>query len=549
MDMPNFTIIRLGKDSIPVIETLDTLHESPSEPVKFSVSCRQVPFDVKSGFYCFVCLGSDNSKGEKTEWNRGLRALGKVLKKEGGPNWQDNWELTVEIKIVLPESISQTEFLARAAKEYYWFSGVPMIGISSYSNQTVQQIKSKEPTQNIKALFSGIQAVHPNFKDQVENNYSELSFLFDYEVPDEEFEGPEKELLSDDGWNDYPLSSVFVRKEQRTVNEVVSRIKNGRFILNPDFQRDFVWDQKKQSRLIESCLMRIPLPVFYVAEAKDGRIIVVDGLQRLTTFKLFLNNEFAVRGIKSNSSLSEEESYVGKRFRELSVGLQERIEDTQLTLYILDPNAPDRAKLDIFERVNSGAVLTRQQMRNCLFTGPATYWLKDASQNELFLRATGHSIDSKTMRNREVINRFCGFYLLGVDQYSQSDMDGFLGKTLEKMNAMTKQELDELLQVFEHSMKINHLVFGKHAFRKSLSQKSVWAARSVINIALFDVCSVVLANLEEKFAVENSELLKKKMRDLISDYEFSQAITIGTNSVTKVKIRFMKMHDMISEIL
>ena len=96
------------------------------------------------------------------------------------------------------------------------------------------------------------------------------------------------------GWGEYPLDSVFVRTEQRTVSEVVKRIKNERFILNPDFQRDFVWSTDKQSRLIESCLMRIPLPVFYVAEAQDGRIIVVDGLQRLTSFYRFMNNAFSL---------------------------------------------------------------------------------------------------------------------------------------------------------------------------------------------------------------------------------------------------------------
>jgi hypothetical protein len=84
-----------------------------------------------------------------------------------------------------------------------------------------------------------------------------------------------------DGWGDYPLDAVFVRTETRSVAEVVKRIENKRYILDPDFQRDFVWPILKQSKLIESCVMRIPLPVFYVAEAKDGRIIVVDGLQRI----------------------------------------------------------------------------------------------------------------------------------------------------------------------------------------------------------------------------------------------------------------------------
>ena len=93
------------------------------------------------------------------------------------------------------------------------------------------------------------------------------------------------------GWGEYPLDSVFVRTDQRTVSEVVKRINSDRYDLNPEFQRDFVWQVDKQSRLIESCIMRIPLPVLYVAEAPDGRIIVVDGLQRLTTFKRFLGNQ------------------------------------------------------------------------------------------------------------------------------------------------------------------------------------------------------------------------------------------------------------------
>src|SRR5580692_10163022 len=107
----------------------------------------------------------------------------------------------------------------------------------------------------------------------------------------------------------------------------------------------------------------------------------------------------------------------GKRFSDLELKLQERVEDTQLTLYILDPKAPERAKLDIFERVNSGEILTRQQMRNCLYNGVATRWLKDAARSSEFLHATGRSLDSRTMRDREAINRFCAFSILGWKRY------------------------------------------------------------------------------------------------------------------------------------
>ncbi|WP_216644546.1 DUF262 domain-containing protein [Candidatus Thiodictyon syntrophicum] len=191
------------------------------------------------------------------------------------------------------------------------------------------------------------------------------------------------------------------------MQEVVRRIEASRYQLDPDFQRDFVWPLDKQSRLIESCIMRIPLPVFYVAEAKDGRIIVVDGLQRLTTFYRFLADDFGL--VLKSGEDQPIHPLDGKTYSELPLQLKERIEDTQLTLYILDAKAPERAKLDIFERVNSGVTLTRQQMRNCLFNGPATQWLKKASRSPEFLAASGRSLDSKSMRDREAINRFCAY--------------------------------------------------------------------------------------------------------------------------------------------
>jgi hypothetical protein len=91
-------------------------------------------------------------------------------------------------------------------------------------------------------------------------------------VIDEEIEGLDGG--EDSGFGDYPIDTLLIRKETRTVFDVVRRITNGGFVLNPDFQRDFVWDNEKQSRLIESIVLRIPLPVFYLAEDKQGRTIV-----------------------------------------------------------------------------------------------------------------------------------------------------------------------------------------------------------------------------------------------------------------------------------
>lgn len=329
---------------------------------------------------------------------------------------------------------------------------------------------------------------------------------------------------------EYPIDSVLIRNETRSVFEIVRRINANQFILDPEFQRDFVWDVVKQSRLIESMLMRIPLPVFYLAEQSDGKVVIVDGLQRLTTFRRYLNNELALKGTELTLN--------GKRFKDLMPKLQTRLEDTQLLLFLIDSKVPERARLDIFERVNSGVPLSRQQMRNSLYLGEGTRWLRQQANSEWFLQATDRSLNRDSMRDRELINRFCGFYLLGVEYYTEKikgDMDTFLAKTLLHMNTMADDALAELAKKFENSMKNNYTVFENFSFRKHTSRDQ---RRSVINVALFDVFSVFLAKYQEQFVKNHASKIRTKFYDLMRDNTFLQAITLSTNSSSRVKERF-----------
>jgi Protein of unknown function DUF262 len=344
------------------------------------------------------------------------------------------------------------------------------------------------------------------------------------------------------GWGDYPLDAVFVRTETRTVAEVVKRIRAQRYVLDPEFQRDFVWPPAKQSKLIESAVMRIPLPVFYVAEAEDGRIIVVDGLQRLRTFERFLGGKLQLNGLTSGENGSASHELEKKYFNDLPLKLQERVQDTQLTMYILDAKAPERARLDIFERVNSGEPLTRQQMRNALYNGPATEWLKQAAQGEAFQKATGGSLSAKTMRDREVINRFCAFRLLGWKRYVSGEMDAFLAEGLTALGNLVESERTALRERFDFAMELSFRMFGEHSFRKSLAKLSANANRSPVNIALFEICAVTLSSdiaaTADGASLEN---FSAGLRQLLDDTEFSRSITYSTNSTAPVHTRFTQM--------
>jgi hypothetical protein len=339
------------------------------------------------------------------------------------------------------------------------------------------------------------------------------------------------------GWDDYPLDELAIRDERRTAEDVVRRIEKGRFVMDPDFQRGFVWDVKKQSRLIESILMRIPLPVFYVAEDAEGRLVVVDGRQRLTTLSRFISGELKLK-------LEDRMELDGRRFGDLEARLQNRVEDCQLHFYIIDFAVPERARLDIFERVNGGEVLTRQQMRNAIHNGPATAFLREESQTELFRKATGGSLNSNKMQDREFVNRFCSFALISLDEY-KGDMDEWLARGLIRLGKLNDTDRNALKTRFQRGLQNNVNVFGKHAFRKHRTPNQT---RSLINASLFDVMTGTLCSIDETLVSKHAESLRRAFYKHMEDELFIKSITYGPNSTKEVRTRFEIASAMVWEV-
>lgn len=357
----------------------------------------------------------------------------------------------------------------------------------------------------------------------------------DIKTEDEDIEGLGKD--EDASLGDYPIDTLLIRNEPRTVHDVLRRIEKGSFVMNPDFQRDFIWPEDKQSKLIESVLMRIPLPVFYLGEDEIGRMIVVDGLQRLSTFKRFVSNEFQLK-------LPDQPELNNKLFKNLSPKLQNRIEDCTLILYIIDAKVPERARLDIFERVNSGVPLTRQQMRNCLYNGEATQLLKKESETTLFVQATGGSLKTQTMRDREFVNRFCAFQLLEIDNY-RGDMDEWLAMALKKMNGLDQASLETLSKEFQNSLYNNFMLFNDQAFRKHEPGQS---RRGVLNASLWDVMITRLSRYPNDQVKQHADIIKKRFYTLLNNGLFVSSITYGPNSSSNVRSRFQIAQKMFEEI-
>ena len=350
----------------------------------------------------------------------------------------------------------------------------------------------------------------------------------------------EPEGLDDKGESlgDYPIDDLLIRHDSRTIHDVIRRIDQGNYVMDPDFQRDFIWSEDKQSKLIESVIMRIPLPVFYMAEDGDGRMVVVDGLQRLSTFRRFVKDDLRLR-------LPERTELNGKRFSDLSSKLQNRVEDCNLIFYTIDSKVGERARLDIFERVNSGEPLSRQQMRNCLFMGQATRFMKEEARTKVFLEATGGSLNEKTMRDREFVNRFCAFKILDLDEY-HGDMDEFLAHCLTKMNGLEESELSRLSEGFHRGLANNLALFDQYAFRKHGPERG---RRSVLNASLWDVMSTGLSRYSKEQVEAYAGNLRQTFYELLEDEEFNNAITYGTNATRRVRCRFEMTTRRFEEIL
>ncbi len=353
-----------------------------------------------------------------------------------------------------------------------------------------------------------------------------------------DYEEPEGLDQKDTSWGDYPLDDLLIRHENRTVHDVIRRIDQSNYIMDPDFQRDFIWPENKQSKLVESVIMRIPLPVFYIAEDDRGRMVVVDGLQRLSTFHRFVKDELRL-------NLPDRIGLNNRRFSDLPVKIQNRVEDCNLIFYVIDSKVPERARLDIFERVNGGVPLTRQQMRNSLFMGAGTLFLKKEAQTDIFRKSTGNSLNFKTMRDREFVNRFCAFRLLDLNDY-RGDMDQFLADCLRKMNKMNRIQLARVSVAFRRGLSNNLQLFGNFAFRKHQPGQE---RRSVLNASFWDVMSTEFSHYDENLVESSADLVRGAVYQLLDNENFNIAITYGPNDATKVRTRFAMTREAIREVL
>ncbi|MFK7980977.1 MAG: DUF262 domain-containing protein [Saprospiraceae bacterium] len=328
--------------------------------------------------------------------------------------------------------------------------------------------------------------------------------------------------------NNYPYDpkDISINNYNWSVDYISQLLAKNIINLSPDFQRNFVWDYKRKCRLIESILLGIPVPAFYLA--KSGKTYnVVDGLQRLTTIKQFLNNEFPLKYLEYlNRNQSEENNLEGRYFKneeEKKKGLGDEYEfqlkGTQFNVNVIDGDTPTQVKFDVFRRVNTGGKpLNNQEIRNCMLEEAPRQLINKLAKSKEFVAATGGSVSTTRMNSQELVMRFIGFWFTRIYKLSpyiirkkeknlvyQGDMQSFLDQLVEVLNFQNSKFHDYIEKDFKRGMVNAYLLFRHNCFRKCLPEhlNNSTARRQLINKSLFTTWSISLSQVK-------SNLIQKK---------------------------------------
>ncbi len=358
------------------------------------------------------------------------------------------------------------------------------------------------------------------------------------------------ELESEDSvsiTNPFDPEQIKIRTERPTILLIVARVEHNEIDLVPEFQRAAgIWDPKRQSRLIESLLLRIPIPAFYVAERDSGKWLIVDGVLRISTINDFVQNEFSLSQLEYFSKFNT------CKYDDLPRTMQRRIQETSLIVNVIEQGTPDDVMFNIFSRINTGGMsLNGQEIRHALNPGPVREYLRSLAISEEFLSATAKSIKPKRMADRECILRFAAFFLFDWKNYINNDLDRFLFQAMKSINKMNSQEKESLTCAFMRSMRTSKIIFGERAFRKIYERSEDY--RRPINKALFETWSVGLArrssDQNDTLAEKREDILDKFAETLATNSEFDNAISVSTGDPRRVHIRFQTIDELIQDFL
>ena len=477
------------------------------------------------------------------------------------------------------------DIVTQQSSRYPDIAAMPVLGVNNYSSQVVQRIDPNEPGQKISVLFLALDGVSPGLKASVISVYQDLSYLFDSEATS--VAAPKvlfsRKILSpaarpvvsprpeteDDGFDpdedrdseiDVPFdpTKIDIIAKPMTISSLEDRLDNDELDLTPDFQRQAnVWDTKRKARLIESILLKIPLPSFYFSEDFDGGYAVVDGLQRLCAVFHFKNCALLNSSTGANlaplrlSGLQYLKELEGMTYADLDRKFQRRISELEISANIIRANTPSAVKFNVFARLNQGGMpLNAQEIRNAIFPGDWRNELRRLAESEHFINATDGKVPTSRQQDMELVLRYVALWQLGSPyrRPMNQTLDEFLNATVESVLSRWGPDKWKLAgEAFYSAIESTSQIRGKHAFRKSAGTQQ----RKPINRGLFESELIVLGALSPAFremlAANRHRFEELFIKALKSDNEFIQSLLYGTGSPESSNARIEVLGKLIRE--
>jgi hypothetical protein len=370
------------------------------------------------------------------------------------------------------------------------------------------------------------------------------------------------EIIFEDGESEYEIEyntnrKILTQKTEYSIEYLYKLGRRGRLDLQPNFQRQFVWDILKASSLIESLLLDVPIPPIYLSESDGGEMTVIDGQQRLGSIFAFIDGKFldgkkfALKGLKVLRDLN------GKQYKHISTTYQDKFDAASISTIIIKKESDSELKFDIYERLNTGSVkLNDQELRNCIYRGVYLEQLKKLSNDKDFKYIMGLKTADKRMKDVEYVLRFAAFYHQTYLNYSKSrNMKNFLNLEMKNNQHADEEIMAELEEAFKRAVQINKSLFGNRSFRRIKlgdpeNHNASWKNTTIVSGALYDLMMVSFLDYDKNMIFRNLDALREGFICLITEnIEFVDLIEKWTNSYPRIKRRFEIFNEVISAIL
>lgn len=318
------------------------------------------------------------------------------------------------------------------------------------------------------------------------------------------------------------LGVARITSKTPVLSLIFDRVHFGDIELQPDFQRkDRIWNDEKKSKLIESILLKLPLPVFYFGNRiAEDKWVVVDGLQRITTIYDFMSGEFKL------SKLDILEDLNGKKFGELTRTEQRAIREYEITAYFIEMNKDSTDLIvELFHRINTyGVKLSDQEIRSALNQGSSVKFLRYLASKNEFKQATHGKVKPDRQKDMELCLSALAFINIGFKHYNFSSYDKFLSKAMEnlnlyKLNLLNEKEVDlgsayisdeciEYIQIerkYLRALNLAYDVFGDLAFIKEIGSNTSPISKQLYEVIIYYFYHIT--DEQEKLLLKNSDKL------------------------------------------